>query len=74
MVYVRAEAMDVIRLLRENDVRVQAVARISLLLTDGHLSALYAGNVELLRRELNSIRFMLERPAAAEWDRSRTAA
>lgn len=46
--------------LRRDRVRVQGVALASRLVTDGHESPLYAGELGPLREELNRIRYLLE--------------
>jgi hypothetical protein len=54
-----SEVVDVTAALRAEHVRVRGVALTARLLIDGHASPLYAGEPDLLREELNRIRFLL---------------
>ena len=58
--YVTREVEALAVALRHDEVRVQGVALVVRLLSDGHESPLYAGKRDPLRQELNRIRYLLE--------------
>ena len=70
------EAEAVVDLLRGNYARTRGVAMTARLLESGSESVLYSGDVELLREELNRIRYVLEdaSPTAEDLRVTRTAA
>lgn len=70
------EVRDVVARLRAEPVRVQGVALVSRLLSDGQASPLYRGDARRLQEELGRIRYLLEPPGSAPpaVDRTRAAA
>jgi hypothetical protein len=56
---VASEARETAQILRSDSVNVRGVAAVARFLTDGSQSALFTGDVELLRHELLRLRWLL---------------
>ena len=63
------EVAAVARLLRSDASQVQGAALVYRFLTDGYASPLFAEDLELLRQELNRIKYLLESPSMSGVER-----